>query len=540
VGLAVAVQHFEVRGRVVEYGGAQGIGDVEVTIERYKGPAGSSFVERVPAGAARTDASGSFVFSLDTAGTYRLTVAKEGYEKGGGIFDRTNWTSKEISVDQDRPSGELRFVLARPGEIIGRVVDGDTHKPVAGMPVRVIEFGFERGRRVFMPASLITTDPDGRFAAPKLPPADYVIVLQPRIRPALVLGPDRTIPGETPALTKFTEKDIKAVDRDYPWTYWPGGPDAADAFPVALGSGAQFDVGTLNVNEVPKYRVRVKLLDEQCQPGDHMGIEVNTPSHPMSDGFRNLPCGQEALLRGFAPGSYQLEVMGEGTKRGWAPLTIVDENTSVVVPVSRGVTIDGKVLVPEGASRPDLKSMRIVLFPFGSFVQNEPAFPDAAGRLTIRNVLVRDFELDVTGVPTTHYLKEIRYNSHRLAEEVLAVDGNAQTHTLEVVLGENPATVSGTVVDDDKPVRRSHVVLIRWPPNSRDLFSSVSGIESDENGRFQFAGVAPGEYRILAVAAEDRAKLNRPNALASLLDGAEKLSLGERQYQDMKLTLTRP
>jgi hypothetical protein len=408
------------------------------------------------------------------------------------------------------------------------------------MPVRVMECGFERGRRVFMPASLVTTDTDGRFAAPKLPPADYVIVLQPRIRPALVLGPDRTIPGKAPMMTKFTEKDFQTVDRDYNWTYLPGGPDAADAFPVSLGSGGQFDVGLLTVNEAPKFRVRVKLLDEQCQQGEHMSIHVSTPSHPMGDGFGAVPCGQEVLLRGFAPGSYQLGVMGEGAKRGWTPLSIVDENISLAVPVSRGVNIDGKVLVPEGASRPDLQSMRIVLHPFGWFVQNEFAFPGAAGRFTIQNVLARDFELDVSGVPATHYLKEIRYNNRRLAEDVLAVDGNAQTHSLELVLGENPATVGGTVADDDKLAHRAYVVLVRWPPNSRDLFFSVSQTESDEKGRFQFAGLAPGEYRVLAVAAEDRAKLNRPNALANLLDSAEKLSLGERQYQDVKLKLTRP
>ena len=94
---------------------------------------------------------------------------------------------------------------------------------------------------------------------------------------------DPRIQGEARILTKFSDSDLKTVGHDYNWTYWPGGPDATNAAPVALGSGAQVDVGVLTVNKVPKYRVRASFLGEPCLPGERLVLNVRTPSTPVAD-----------------------------------------------------------------------------------------------------------------------------------------------------------------------------------------------------------------------------------------------------------------
>jgi hypothetical protein len=534
--------HLEIRGHVVEFGGSQGIYDAEVTLERYEGPAVSSFVKRSSAGTAKTGADGSFAFSLESPGTYRVTVKKDGYGPAGGVFNRANWTSAEISVDADKPTGDVHFVLARPGEITGRVVDGDTEKPVPGMRALVLQHGYFRGQVRFMPGGEAVTDAEGRFAVSNLTPTDYVICLQSRIRDADELKRNPAIQGEARMLTEFSEEDFKKVDQDYDVTYWPGGGDATDAIPVALGSGGQIDLGALTVNKVSKYRVRVSFIGEPCLPNERWLLSLEMPSNPMGERIGTAACGRDVLIRGFAPGSYQLEVEGSA-RRGWTSFSIDDENLAIAVPVSRGVDIDGKVRVSEGTSRPDLQSMKIWLFPFHRALQNLPVAPDATGQFHIHRVPIRDFRLGINGVPKTHYLKEIRYNGHRLAGDTLAVDGNAHAHSIEIILGEKPAIVRGTVTDDDKPAHPAYAVLVRLSPNGSDAFSYDSGIQSletDESGRFQFAGLAPGEYRLLAVSVDDKAQLDRPNTLGRLLGDAEKLSLGESQSQDVQLKLARP
>jgi hypothetical protein len=526
---------------VVEYGGSQGVADAEVTLERYSGPAVSSFVERTSAGTAKTGADGLFVFSPESPGTYRLTVAKEGYGSSGGMLNPGNWTSTELSLDAERPTGKVRFVLARPGEIAGRVVDRETQRPLAGMRVVAWEYGFVRGHAWYMPAGEEVTDADGRFTVSKLSPTDYIIAVEPRIRAPQSLKRNPALQSEPRTLTEFSGQDLKTVDYDYNLTYWPGGADATDAVPVPLGSGASLNIGTLAVSKVPKYRVRVSFTGEPCLPNERSLLYVMARSVPiMAENAGSVACGRDVLIRGFAPGTYQLEA-GEGSDtRGWLPFTIVDENLSISVPLSRGVDLDGKVLVPDGKTKPDLRGTKVLLSPTYRHVQNDPGIPDATGHFVIHKVLAREFELKVSGLPTTHYVKEVRYNGRRLAEDAFTVDEHAPAQLLELILGEDPATVGGTVTEDGKPVSRAYVVLARWPPNNREPFSSVSGTRTDERGRFQFAGLAGGDYRVLAVPGDDKAALERPNMLGRLLGDAEKLSLGARQYQNVSLTLIRP
>jgi hypothetical protein len=384
------------------------------------------------------------------------------------------------------------------------------------------------------------TDADGRFVFREVIPTDYVITLPPRIRPTTVLARDPTIRGESELVTDFTEKDLEAIDHDYDWTYWPGGHDLASAFPFTLDSGGRVDVGRLTIRKVRKYRVRIAFQNEPCLAGEIFAVRIAPSSQAPAIPVERLPCGQEALIRGLAPDSYQLQVSSGSGKRGTMPFHIVDRNVAITVPVGRGVDIDGRVIFPEGESAADLKGMQVLLMPFRTFLQNLPGKPDETGAFKMENVSAREFHVNVSGVPKTHYLKEIRYNGNRPDGDVVTVDAGAQTQLLQVLLDDKPAVVTGTVTESDKPVFRPHVVLVRWPPNRRDLFASLSRTDGDERGQFQFAGVAPGEYRIAAVSADDQWNLERPGVLTRLLERAEELTLEERQYRSVLLKLVKP
>ena len=40
--------------------------------------------------------------------------------------------------------------------------------------------------------------------------------------------------------------------------------------------------------------------------------------------------------------------------------------------------------------------------------------------------------------------------------------------SIEIVLSDSPATIAGTVVREDKPVARAHVVAVPWPTRMTD------------------------------------------------------------------------
>jgi hypothetical protein len=84
------------------------------------------------------------------------------------------------------------------------------------------------------------------------------------------------------------------------------------------------------------------------------------------------------------------------------------------------------------------------------------------------------------------------------------------------------------------------VVLIRWPVSTEDVFRSVKTADGDDDGRFQFSGLAPREYRVLAVAPEMIEKLDEPRVLSRLLGSAERVELTPGGSQTLTLKVTNP
>jgi hypothetical protein len=229
-------------------------------------------------------------------------------------------------------------------------------------------------------------------------------------------------------------------------------------------------------------------------------------------------------------------------ERGSAPFEVFDKNIEISVPVARGVDIDGRVVLAEGASKPDLAKIQLRLSPIGwvSFLGDEQNPIDAQGKFRIVNTAIRDQQLYVSGLRAPHYVKEVRYNGHRISDNIVQMDAGAPSHSLEIVVDDKPAAVMGAVTDRDKPVSRPSVVLARWPLNTIDWFYSVIMATGDENGKFSFTGLAPGDYRVFAVASEVKGKLDEPGVMEQLLSRAEKMSLNERTVQNVALKLAVP
>src|SRR5262245_16628436 len=74
----------------------------------------------------------------------------------------------------------------------------------------------------------------------------------------------------------------------------------------------------------------------------------------------------------------------------------------------------------------------------------------------------------------------------------------------------------------------------------RGCFLSVRSIVADEDGKFQFVGLAPGEYRILAVAPEVAEKLDEPHVLEQLLSAADRVTLTAGVAENQALRVTDP
>ncbi|MBN9659996.1 MAG: carboxypeptidase regulatory-like domain-containing protein [Acidobacteria bacterium] len=525
---------FEISGEVIESGLDRGLGGVEVALESVDPGAMSTLAPNEKIATAETDEAGVFRFSVTKPGTYQVSVRKDGYSAGASIEERLR-TRVTVTISLAHPTRSLRFRLGRPAQISGVVIEKDTRNPVRGLAVIAQGFAFFGGKRVLLPGQSALTDESGRFSVRGLPPGDYVVGLGPRMRSAMELdrSPELRAFGQELLLTAASEKDLERVDSDYDWTYWPGGSGLDAALPVQVSSGAELDIGGLEVRKTAKYRARVIIPKASCKEGEPVSVHVISASAPSAGTLvGKVPCGADFVVRGLSPGAHRLELRGSEAK-GSADLHIGRENISVSVPLEKGNTMEGRLAV-QGSMKMDATQVRILLKSRHWVVEHSPVRVNSDGRFRFQGVATGDYLLEISGIPATHCLRGILYNGTPISGQTVSLNPYALAHSVELVVDDQAAAVTGSVSNRNQRAFRPWVVLCPVTAQA-DVFGNSRSTEGDEDGQFRFEGLAPGEYRVIAVPMELKGRLEHPHILEGLLRSAEKLSLAGRQVLTVQI-----
>jgi hypothetical protein len=233
---------------------------------------------------------------------------------------------------------------------------------------------------------------------------------------------------------------------------------------------------------------------------DQPGIEAEVT-------LGEAPCGRDVLLTGFPPAARRLlfalkTPQGDTTGGAAVRFSIGDENIEVTAPFERPMALDGSIVAADGAKLPDVSSVTLRLGPASHMMVMDLSAPvkaDAGGKFRLQALPIEAQSLTVAGVGAGYYVKEIRYNGFPVPADNIPVNSSAQTQTLTVVLDDKPAVITGTVVDGGQPVSRPVVIFAKWPLPSGGVSQPPARGTGDDKGRFQFGGLAPGEYRVVAV-----------------------------------------
>jgi len=519
----------EIKGTVIEAGTLQPVSGATVFLFRIPAPAaianGGAFETSV------TGTRGDFRFTPKEFGIYNVGAKKDGYISTDGPWITGPGSVASASITKERPTREVQLVVARPGVVSGHVVDDETREPIADLSVLIWQTLYLDGRKRLIPASEVKTAADGAFVSKALRPGEYLARVSPRIS-----GLDRL-------LKQFSKEDLEALDTDYEPAYWPGGRDLMSAFPVSVISNGSVNLGQLRLRRIPLYRVRVTLPEGSCEPPEEVMIMISNDGEAL-DGLGTIPCAKDFLLRGLAPGTYRLESAlpersQETRRRGSLTFQVVNKNLDLVLSLVGGVDIAGTIITAEGAVKLPVQDMKVYIRPIGGlpWADERPIAPDAEGRFRLVNTQLRDHRVSITGVPSGYYVKEVRYNGAD-AGKVLRLNTDAQIHSLEIVVDDKPATLTGKVTIHDKAVNAPYVVAMRWPVNSSDSLWPLTRASGDADGRFQFTGLGPGDYRFFAVSATAKEKLEEPDVLHRLLRTAQDITLAPRDFRNVTLEVT--
>jgi hypothetical protein len=303
------------------------------------------------------------------------------------------------------------------------------------------------------------------------------------------------VPPPSPHLAKqFPEEDTRKVDQDYQESFWPGGGDLDSATPIALSSGASVSAGTVKARK-GLYSLSVN------QPGERLGS--------------------------VDKGSVAFEIRGS--------------NATVPIALGQGVEVEGRVTASDSYAKPPFDRLKIAVKPVTSLVfvdEGLPVSPDADGKFHIAGVRAGAVEISVSGIRAPFYLRELRYNG-------VALKGNRANNlssagTIEIVIDDQPGSVSGAVADNDRPAGKPYLALVKWPASGEDVFLSLKTATGDADGKFEFTGLAPGDYRVVAVAQQKKDKLEEPHVLERLLGTAERITIDRGGAQNVALKLTDP
>lgn len=225
---------------------------------------------------------------------------------------------------------------------------------------------------------------------------------------------------------------------------------------------------------------------------------------------------------------------------------IVNRDLSLKASLARIANISGRLVAADGASNIKLENLRVMAAGVGRSGQARqisPAVPvDSAGHFELASSYPFGKFLIWLIAPAgaSEYISQISFNGRIATGDAIVLDGSLGSQSVEIVVDNRPASLTGVVQDGERPVSKSYVLLVQWPLPAGFAYLPPEGADADDDGQFRLTGLAPGEYRAVAVLQSKRDLLDEPGVLQRLLSDAETIRLGRGDVQAVTLKLSDP
>jgi hypothetical protein len=461
-------------------------------VELY--PADSDTAKRAgPERIVRTGPDGTFVFPDLPAGTFGISVWRNGFSE----YSRQEHDGdprRLITLKPGQKVENLALRLHPTGVIAGQISDED-QDAVPGLEVFALRIALQPGgRKQVSAAGRTVTDDLGNFRMPNLPPGSYYVSAGGLIQH----------PMEAVAL-----KQGPAGGMHYRNTFYPGTPSLDEAQGLKVGPETTANDIRFTVPTERTYSITGKVLSGVERPA-LKDAEVSCERVDAA-GYTFEAAGQTVLLESdhsfkfssLSPGDYRLSasIVKQGVRAdlGFASARIVDSNVRADVEVGRAAEVHGKVQAPHGLP---VTGKQITLETFGSgfyLLHQSPAL-DAAGPFTITNLPPGEYSFTVsdrTGNQSVYIKKAVCSGRDYAGREFSLAVGT--TLDCDVTLANDTGVVHGEVTSGENPAPGAVVVLVPESSELRRVPRYTLTAETDAAGHYRITGVIPGDYLLLAV-----------------------------------------
>src|SRR5581483_3888747 len=163
-----------------------------------------------------------------------------------------------------------------------------------------------------------------------------------------------------------------------------------------------------------------------------------------------------------------------------------------------GFTLNGKVTIEGDGSKGAVipPSLRVMIEPADGMLNYGIRFAsvDPSGNFILPGIFVDRYRVRIRELPQAFYVKAVIWDGREVTDSPFQV---AVAGPIYVVLGSDPGTVSGNVVNDNsEPVGGAVIVLRPASASTRNV--QTYGAISTSDGRFNIGGIVPGDYQVAA------------------------------------------
>jgi hypothetical protein len=456
------------------------------------------------------DSESRFTFKGLAPGRYAVRATREGFF--GPPVNGTPGTlvTKNVTVEADKPTAPVEFVMTPGGIISGRVRDPNG-QAVSGVQIAAYRVAYPNGRKNWTVASTKTTDDRGEYRMFWLAPGEYYVGATPRAS-----GP---VPGPQDSWAR---------------TFFPGVIEPEAATLIVINKGGEATGVDINIRSsaTPTFKISGVARNPYARPNAAGSIDqsinqfylvprdpgvfdpVNPPVVPNSLPINARPNG-EFEIRNVRSGSYDLIPhyldnplpVAPGTPAPTSPPIrryMLSHNsievrnadvTGLTLSVGPGVNLSGEVVIAAPGPQPiKLETARLTLRNLSSSPPQLSsiigAIPvDASGKFSVTGVPQDRYAFNVTGVPDTFFVADIRQGGASVFDSGFLVDGNA--NPVQVVLDGGGVQVGGTVLNAERKPASGAMVTLVPVAGRRQYFPNAV---TDDSGHFGFRGVPPGRY----------------------------------------------
>jgi hypothetical protein len=262
-------------------------------------------------------------------------------------------------------------------------------------------------------------------------------------------------------------------------------------------------------------------------------------------GLRGLGADGSFDLGNVEPGAYFLtamRILRRTDAFGRVPVDVVRGDVGgVVVPLGGALQLSGTVRV-EGREKPSVGPVPVLLVPLAGdpILGTSQARVDAGGSFRIDGVLPGKYLIAFEDrLLRDYYVKSLRLDDREVVDQGLDLTQVRSGAAIDVLLSRQGASLAGIVRDGGTPAPGRQVTLAPDPPRA-ELSLRLRSATSDEKGRFDITGVAPGTYRLYAWMESVTDELPNPEFLRRFEAQATPVTVREGERGQVDATVIKP